>query len=203
MTGTAAAQEPADSSTTSGGGGIRTLPGAPQARPANPTSAEGSNPRAVWALQRRGRDSNRPRRRRGQNLNGEGSNPRTVGALTAEGAGFEPSRARHRRDQPIRPLPRGESSGGLGPTAEGEGFEPSVEHKPHNGFRDRPVQPLRHPSERPTSRGPGDNIGDRRSSGLPVRRRALGTASRSRCMRRSRRWLRQAVSCRRPSARPG
>ena len=30
---------------------------------------------------------------------------------------------------------------------EGEGFEPSVDHKAHNGFRDRPVQPLRHPSE--------------------------------------------------------
>ena len=31
--------------------------------------------------------------------------------------------------------------------AEGEGFEPSVDRKAHNGFRDRPVQPLRHPSE--------------------------------------------------------
>jgi hypothetical protein len=30
--------------------------------------------------------------------------------------------------------------------AEGEGFEPSVDRKAHNGFRDRPVQPLRHPS---------------------------------------------------------
>ena len=29
---------------------------------------------------------------------------------------------------------------------EGEGFEPSVRRKTHNGFRDRPVQPLRHPS---------------------------------------------------------
>ena len=34
---------------------------------------------------------------------------------------------------------------------EGEGFEPSVDRKAHNGFRDRPVQPLRHPS-----RGLGD-----------------------------------------------
>jgi hypothetical protein len=33
------------------------------------------------------------------------------------------------------------------PSAEGEGFEPSVDRKAHNGFRDRPVQPLRHPSE--------------------------------------------------------
>src|SRR5436190_7647058 len=33
--------------------------------------------------------------------------------------------------------------------AEGEGFEPSVPLKGHNGFRDRPVQPLRHPSEGP------------------------------------------------------
>jgi hypothetical protein len=32
-------------------------------------------------------------------------------------------------------------------SAEGEGFEPSVDRKAHNGFRDRPVQPLRHPSE--------------------------------------------------------
>ena len=30
--------------------------------------------------------------------------------------------------------------------AEGEGFEPSVDLSAHNGFRDRPVQPLRHPS---------------------------------------------------------
>ena len=30
---------------------------------------------------------------------------------------------------------------------EGEGFEPSNELTPVNGFRDRPVQPLRHPSE--------------------------------------------------------
>jgi hypothetical protein len=34
------------------------------------------------------------------------------------------------------------------PSAEGEGFEPSVDRKAHNGFRDRPVQPLRHPSGR-------------------------------------------------------
>jgi hypothetical protein len=33
-------------------------------------------------------------------------------------------------------------------SAEGEGFEPSVDRKAHNGFRDRPVQPLRHPSGR-------------------------------------------------------
>ena len=32
-------------------------------------------------------------------------------------------------------------------SAEGEGFEPSVDLTAHNGFRDRPVQPLRHPSE--------------------------------------------------------
>jgi hypothetical protein len=31
-------------------------------------------------------------------------------------------------------------------STEGEGFEPSVDRKAHNGFRDRPVQPLRHPS---------------------------------------------------------
>ena len=30
--------------------------------------------------------------------------------------------------------------------AEGVGFEPTVRLTPHNGFRDRPVQPLRHPS---------------------------------------------------------
>jgi hypothetical protein len=37
--------------------------------------------------------------------------------------------------------------GGLaGSKTEGEGFEPSVDRKAHNGFRDRPVQPLRHPS---------------------------------------------------------
>src|SRR5207237_2379321 len=32
--------------------------------------------------------------------------------------------------------------------AEGEGFEPSRDQTAPNGFRDRPVQPLRHPSER-------------------------------------------------------
>jgi hypothetical protein len=37
----------------------------------------------------------------------------------------------------------------LDDSAEGEGFEPSVDRKAHNGFRDRPVQPLRHPSEDP------------------------------------------------------
>ena len=31
--------------------------------------------------------------------------------------------------------------------AEGQGFEPWVPTKEHNGFRDRPFQPLRHPSE--------------------------------------------------------
>jgi hypothetical protein len=31
--------------------------------------------------------------------------------------------------------------------AEGEGFEPSDDLAAVNGFRDRPVQPLRHPSE--------------------------------------------------------
>jgi hypothetical protein len=30
--------------------------------------------------------------------------------------------------------------------AEGVGFEPTVAHKDHNGFRDRPDRPLRHPS---------------------------------------------------------
>jgi hypothetical protein len=33
--------------------------------------------------------------------------------------------------------------------AEGEGFEPSDDVTAVNGFRDRPVQPLRHPSEAP------------------------------------------------------
>ena len=32
--------------------------------------------------------------------------------------------------------------------AEGEGFEPSRDLAAPNGFRDRPVQPLRHPSGR-------------------------------------------------------
>src|SRR5262245_33484786 len=31
-------------------------------------------------------------------------------------------------------------------SAEGVGFEPTVDPRAHNGFRDRPVQPLRHPS---------------------------------------------------------
>ena len=31
---------------------------------------------------------------------------------------------------------------------EGEGFELSEDRNAHNGFRDRPVQPLRHPSKR-------------------------------------------------------
>ena len=30
--------------------------------------------------------------------------------------------------------------------AEGEGFEPSVRRKADNGFRDRPIRPLWHPS---------------------------------------------------------
>ena len=34
----------------------------------------------------------------------------------------------------------------LGRKAEGEGFEPSKDETALNGFRDRPVQPLRHPS---------------------------------------------------------
>ena len=33
------------------------------------------------------------------------------------------------------------------PKAEGVGFEPTRDPKAPNGFRDRPVQPLRHPSE--------------------------------------------------------
>lgn len=32
--------------------------------------------------------------------------------------------------------------------AEGEGFEPSIPIAQYNGFRDRPVQPLRHPSNK-------------------------------------------------------
>ena len=32
------------------------------------------------------------------------------------------------------------------PAAEGVGFEPTRDPKAPNGFRDRPVQPLRHPS---------------------------------------------------------
>jgi hypothetical protein len=49
-----------------------------------------------------------------------------------------------------RERPRARSTGGIaGSEAEGEGFEPSVDRIAHNGFRDRPVQPLRHPSERP------------------------------------------------------
>ncbi len=38
--------------------------------------------------------------------------------------------------------------------AEREGFEPSV-RKAHNGFRDRPVQPLRHLSSRVRDHTPG------------------------------------------------
>ena len=37
--------------------------------------------------------------------------------------------------------------------AEGEGFEPSKDLKALNGFRDRPVQPLRHPSKARAGRG--------------------------------------------------
>jgi hypothetical protein len=36
------------------------------------------------------------------------------------------------------------------------GFEPTVDETAHNGFRDRPVQPLRHPSEGPVT---GDDEG--------------------------------------------
>src|SRR6185436_16450142 len=40
----------------------------------------------------------------------------------------------------VSPCARGHS------TAEGVGFEPTRDPKAPNGFRDRPVQPLRHPS---------------------------------------------------------
>jgi hypothetical protein len=45
-----------------------------------------------------------------------------------------------------------------GAVAEGVGFEPTVDQTADNGFRDRPVQPLRHPSE--ALRGqPSESIG--------------------------------------------
>jgi hypothetical protein len=42
-------------------------------------------------------------------------------------------------------------------SAEGVGFEPTVDETAHNGFRDRPVQPLRHPSEGPVT-GEGGRV---------------------------------------------
>ena len=43
--------------------------------------------------------------------------------------------------------PQSQSQSGIWPClAEGEGFEPSKRLTTLNGFRDRPVQPLRHPS---------------------------------------------------------
>ena len=44
-----------------------------------------------------------------------------------------------------------------GSLAEREGFEPSVPSKGHNGFRDRPVRPLRHlsPGRAPIAQAAG------------------------------------------------
>ena len=44
--------------------------------------------------------------------------------------------------------PHGMNNGEYREMAEREGFEPSVPSKGHNGFRDRPVRPLRHLSAR-------------------------------------------------------
>src|SRR5207244_11897908 len=74
------------------------------------------------------------------------------------------------------------TSGRLALQAEGEGFEPSVDRKAHNGFRDRPVQPLRHPSiavwKRASSR-------TRKGSGH-VRAKALRPAYRTHTMQEAR-----------------
>ena len=58
---------------------------------------------------------------------------------------------------------------GLWCTAEGVGFEPTVP-KGHNGFRDRPIRPLSHPSERAGYR-------DRRSAKKAVSSAPAASAS--------------------------
>lgn len=55
---------------------------------------------------------------------------------------------------------------GQGVVAEGVGFEPTVP-KGHNGFRDRPIRPLSHPSWWDARRKPA---ADRRFRLLPVGR---------------------------------
>jgi hypothetical protein len=54
------------------------------------------------------------------------------------------SKSRHSDGLPRTSAP---ATGISSPVAEGVGFEPTVDQTAHNGFRDRPVQPLRHPSE--------------------------------------------------------
>jgi hypothetical protein len=56
------------------------------------------------------------------------------------------SKSRHSDGLPRTSAP---AAGISCPVAEGVGFEPTVDQTAHNGFRDRPVQPLRHPSEWP------------------------------------------------------
>jgi hypothetical protein len=76
----------------------------------------------------------------------------TVGGPKPLKSGLGLTRVDPRATLPARLVERPQSRcwGGIAAgRAEGEGFEPSVDRKAHNGFRDRPVQPLRHPSERP------------------------------------------------------
>jgi hypothetical protein len=42
--------------------------------------------------------------------------------------------------------------------AEGEGFEPSTDPEARNGFRDRRIRPLCHPSEPAQGSGPGEPV---------------------------------------------
>src|SRR5262245_18901150 len=68
-------------------------------------------------------------------------------ATVARQTGRTAAHARWRRRQPralsvlTTPVPPSSC-----PLAEGVGFEPTVPIAGHNGFRDRPVRPLRHPS---------------------------------------------------------
>ena len=93
-----------------------------QRRPTSPGATYASS--ASQSVENRGRGSPRGA------ISGQGLAPRSVRSVVASAS-----------------VALSNAVAGL--EAEGEGFEPSVDRKAHNGFRDRPVKPLRHPSEAP------------------------------------------------------
>ena len=65
--------------------------------------------------------------------------------------------------------------------AEGVGFEPTVRPKTYNGFRDRPVQPLRHPSGVQSSRGRVRSASLSRQSGSDAVAKSIKAVPSVRC----------------------
>ena len=62
---------------------------------------------------------------------------------------------------PCRKTLARDATGRLDPVAEGVGFEPTVPMR-HNGFRDRPIRPLSHPSgEEPSRCAVNQQMGER------------------------------------------